>query len=144
MPAGRRTRPPICRRSRYRDAALPARVARTEPRQRSAWSRSWGPPDRLWVWPFRRGGSLDNECDGSAPRRGDARAALHRRSPVETGEARYGSEKTGLLYGYLFRPDQPGEPVEADEACDRLMQDGDAFVWLHFNLANQASIRWLR
>jgi zinc transporter len=66
---------------------------------------------------------------------------------VRTSDSRYGSEKAGLLCGYLFAPGHPGREIEADEACDALaaQQSGsDAFLWLHFNLANQAAQRWLQ
>jgi len=63
---------------------------------------------------------------------------------VELETRRYGSEKTGLVTGYLFAPGEPGRRVEADEASDALARDSRGFAWLHFNLANQASLRWLR
>jgi zinc transporter len=63
---------------------------------------------------------------------------------VEVEARRYGSEKTGLISGYLFEPGECGRSVDADEACDALARGTTAFAWLHFNLANQASLRWLR
>ncbi len=65
---------------------------------------------------------------------------------MENEQARYGADRSGLLCGYLFEPGQPGQPVGADEA--RALLAGPAaeqppFVWLHFNLANVASQRWL-
>lgn len=66
---------------------------------------------------------------------------------METGNARYGSDQAGLLCGYLFTPGQPGRPIEADDASDIIAAqaagEADTFLWLHFNLANQASQRWL-
>jgi zinc transporter len=61
--------------------------------------------------------------------------------------ARYGSERDGLLCGYVFAPCQPGRAIDADQAAAILAthaaEAGDDFLWLHFNLANQASERWL-
>jgi zinc transporter len=63
-------------------------------------------------------------------------------------EDRYGAEGSGLLCGYVFEPGQVGRPIDADTGCETLTglaEPGEAaFVWLHFNLANQASLRWLR
>ena len=63
---------------------------------------------------------------------------------AEVEARRYGSEKTGLICGYLFEPGQAGHSADADEACDALAGRAAGFAWLHFNLANQASLRWLR
>src|SRR5262245_52916769 len=66
--------------------------------------------------------------------------------PVESEELRYGSDRSGLLCGYLFKPGTAGLPINAEDAVARI-EGGDsgdgAFVWLHFNLANQNSQRWL-
>ena len=67
---------------------------------------------------------------------------------METGEARYGSDKSGLLCGYHFLPGGSGRAIEADEASAILAmpatERAGEFLWLHFNLANLASQRWLR
>jgi len=63
---------------------------------------------------------------------------------VDFEARRYGSDKTGLISGFLFDPGEPGRGVDADEACEGIRLGGDTFAWLHFNLANQASLRWLR
>ena len=66
---------------------------------------------------------------------------------MEAEKTRYGSEQAGLLCGYLFSPEHPGRPIGADEAAALIAEpggeDAEAFVWLHFNLSNQASRRWL-
>ena len=66
---------------------------------------------------------------------------------MDPGETRHGSDKAGLLCGYLFAPGHAGREVDADAAATaieaRRTDGGDAFLWLHFNLANQASRRWL-
>lgn len=63
-------------------------------------------------------------------------------------DERYGAERSGLLCGYVFEPGRAGRPIDADAGCDTLdalPDQGDStFVWLHFNLANQTSLRWLR
>ncbi len=62
--------------------------------------------------------------------------------------ARFGSDRAGLLCGYLFAPAHAGRAVEAEEAVDllsgRRTLARDEFLWLHFNLSNMASERWLR
>jgi zinc transporter len=67
---------------------------------------------------------------------------------VESPDATYGSDKNGLVWGYLMVPGQPPTPIESDLAAERLAaiqsaQDG-SFLWLHFSLANAATDRWLR
>jgi zinc transporter len=60
----------------------------------------------------------------------------------------YGSDQAGLICGFRFSPGGRGEPIEAAEAIgwldrgkDRVPED---FIWLHFNLANAATERWLK
>lgn len=59
----------------------------------------------------------------------------------------YGSDpQSGLICGYTFTPTRGGRLIEAHEAAHWLKQaDQDhSFVWLHFNLANAATEKWLR
>jgi zinc transporter len=61
----------------------------------------------------------------------------------------YGSDQSGLICGYLFGRDQPGQaqPIEAAAAHEWLQQPGHhegEFLWLHFNLANTASEKWMK
>jgi zinc transporter len=63
---------------------------------------------------------------------------------VDFEARRYGADKTGLISGFLFDPGEPGRAVDADEACEAIKPGAGSFAWLHFNLANQASLRWLR
>ncbi len=67
---------------------------------------------------------------------------------VETEQTRYGADKSGLVCGYYFEPGKPGRPISAEEGSLFLSTTaaipGAGFVWLHFNLANVASERWLR
>jgi zinc transporter len=62
-------------------------------------------------------------------------------------EAGYGSDKDGLVCGYLFAPERVGLPMDACAAAEWLTQhrleDPDGFVWLHFNFSNLAARRWL-
>ncbi|NGZ83647.1 transporter [Duganella aceris] len=60
----------------------------------------------------------------------------------------YGSDQSGLVCGYLFgrTPDGKGVPLDTDAARDWLKvreQHPEQFVWLHYNLANTASEKWL-
>jgi len=57
----------------------------------------------------------------------------------------YGSDRAGLVCAYVFQAMGLGTPVNADEAVAWLgAADQSGFIWLHFNLANAASERWLR
>ena len=62
-------------------------------------------------------------------------------------DAAYGSDRSGLISGYLFHPGAQGQPMDTIQAArwleGRNTTDG-AFAWLHFNLANAATERWLR
>jgi len=65
-------------------------------------------------------------------------------------EAGYGSDGSGLVWGYRFSPDQPPEPTDCNHALQYLSaagsqsEEGPGFVWLHFSLSNAASERWMR
>lgn len=60
----------------------------------------------------------------------------------------YGSDASGLVWGYRFAGDAC--PVALDTAAALAwLQDGqpiggDEFVWLHFNLSNAACEKWMR
>lgn len=59
----------------------------------------------------------------------------------------YGSDKSGLVWGYLFTPGESAQPVDCAQALEWLAQprasDG-GFVWLHFSLSNAAAEPFLR
>lgn len=66
--------------------------------------------------------------------------------PVDTS---FGSDKYGLVWGYLFSPGQPAGPVDCEAAARILddpsaQKDADTFLWLHFSLSNAAAERWIR
>lgn len=61
----------------------------------------------------------------------------------------YGSDDSGLVWGFLLGDGARTEQIGAADALARLRQPAfgaqpDRFVWLHFNLSNAASERWLR
>ncbi|MGO4380559.1 transporter [Pseudoduganella sp. RAF53_2] len=59
----------------------------------------------------------------------------------------YGSDQCGLVCSYLFGRGPHPLPIDAAEAEQWLRQRADhpgEFVWLHFNLANTASEKWMR
>src|SRR5215472_3651321 len=67
---------------------------------------------------------------------------------VEVEGARYGSDKSGLLCAFAFETHQSGCPIDEHE-LERVVERqraglGGTFAWAHFNLANQASVRWMR
>jgi zinc transporter len=60
-------------------------------------------------------------------------------------ESMYGSDRAGLVCGYLFQPGAPGRAIESEAAADHLARPrGNEFLWLHFSLTNAASGLWLR
>lgn len=57
-------------------------------------------------------------------------------------EVNYGSDKHGLICGYLFVPGEPGAPIDLERALQWLQQDESSrrgFVWLHFNLSDASA-----
>ena len=59
----------------------------------------------------------------------------------------YGSDLTGLVYGYVFAPGQAGRPLDSEAAAQWLARE-DAqpegeFAWLHFSLSNANTRKWL-
>jgi zinc transporter len=69
-------------------------------------------------------------------------------SHVNPSELAYGSDKTGLVWGYLFQPGQPPRQIECDTALQWLATptaaESSGFVWLHLSLSNAAAERWMR
>src|SRR5260370_29546223 len=67
---------------------------------------------------------------------------------VNTAALAYGSDKTGLVWGYLFEPGEPPRQVECDAALHWLStpptRGHTGFVWLHLSLSNAAAERWMR
>ena len=66
-------------------------------------------------------------------------------------DSSYGSDRSGLISGVLFRPAAAGTPLDTAGAARWLAEAGaeaeagdGAFAWLHFNLAHAATERWLR
>lgn len=67
-------------------------------------------------------------------------------SPIS---ASYGSDENGLVYGYLFPENGKGSPITTEQAMNWLTEaENDSsvtgFVWLHFNLTNAGSMRWMQ
>ncbi|MGZ3253698.1 MAG: transporter [Burkholderiaceae bacterium] len=59
----------------------------------------------------------------------------------------YGSDQSGLVCGYLFGRHAGAIPIESQEAAEWLQQRDQhphEFIWLHLNLANTASEKWLK
>ncbi|MTV37089.1 transporter [Duganella radicis] len=67
---------------------------------------------------------------------------------MQTTSLSYGSDQSGMVCGYLFGrgADGKGQPLDTDAACAWLKQREQhprEFIWLHYNLANTASEKWL-
>jgi zinc transporter len=60
----------------------------------------------------------------------------------------YGSDETGLIWGYHFQPGKPAQVITATQAFEYLRGDGglppSEFIWLHFSLSNSSTEPWLR
>jgi zinc transporter len=67
---------------------------------------------------------------------------------VEIVEPTYGSDRAGLVCGYLFVPGLSGCAITTADVeswlLSQMAEPTDDFIWLHFNLTNQAAARWLR
>jgi zinc transporter len=68
---------------------------------------------------------------------------------MQTTEVTYGSDPSGLVWGFLFGRD--GEAAQALDSVaalawmdDPARRGSGEFVWLHFNLSNAASEKWLK
>lgn len=62
-------------------------------------------------------------------------------------DVNYGSDRNGLICGYLFTSGRPGVPVDLEQALQWLQaaQEGqEGFVWLHFNLSDASAEGTLR
>ncbi len=59
----------------------------------------------------------------------------------------YGSDQSGLICGYLFGRASNGQAIDANEAIgwikERDQHPASEYIWLHFNLTNTASEKWL-
>src|ERR1700753_3116430 len=77
-------------------------------------------------------------------------------SQLNPADLTYGSDRTGLVWGYHFKPEEPPQQIECSAALDWLSSgasgaatDGPSvasseFLWLHFSLSNANAERWMR
>ncbi len=67
---------------------------------------------------------------------------------VNPAELAYGSDRTGLVWGYLFETGRPPRQIECDAALHWLStpptSGQSGFIWLHLSLSNAAAERWMR
>lgn len=58
----------------------------------------------------------------------------------------YGSDQDGLVWGYRFAPGETARPIGTDAVADVLAEQEapGVFLWLHFSLSNQASMRYMQ
>nr|WP_317205586.1 transporter [Janthinobacterium sp.] len=67
---------------------------------------------------------------------------------MEVADFSYGSDPSGLVWGYLFGRGAQALALDSAAALDWLnraeQQAPDEFIWLHFNLSNAASEKWLK
>jgi zinc transporter len=65
--------------------------------------------------------------------------------PLKIPETTYGSDENGLVCAYLFAPEGPGSPADGDEVARWIASPpaGNAFLWLHFTVANAAAERFM-
>ena len=60
----------------------------------------------------------------------------------------YGSDQSGLICGYLFTGHEAGKALHTTDVLQYLNRtqqlEPSHFLWLHFNLANASTERWLR
>ena len=60
--------------------------------------------------------------------------------------APYGSDFSGLVCGFRFVADEAGVPIDSNGVVEWMARQDTAkeFLWLHFDLANSSSERWMR
>lgn len=68
---------------------------------------------------------------------------------MEAPETRYGSDKDGLVWGYVLRPGTAARAIGCVEAAEILSNNRgvgveEDFVWLHFSLSNASATPWLK
>jgi zinc transporter len=67
---------------------------------------------------------------------------------METASSNYGSDRYGLVWGYVLGAGKEAVSIDSDGAAKWLATaastEPDRFVWLHFSLANAACRSWLR
>ncbi len=70
-----------------------------------------------------------------------------RPAPVQATGISYGSDPSGLICGYLFTPGSAAAGLDCSAALEWLQTqrapDSPDFIWLHFNLSNLQSEKWL-
>lgn len=64
--------------------------------------------------------------------------------PQRSAEIGYGSDRDGLVWGYLFEEGRPALPVDVAAATSALESNPHGFCWLHYTLSNTASERSMR
>lgn len=66
---------------------------------------------------------------------------------MEKPDFNYGSDPSGLVWGYLFREGHVAAQIDSAAALTWLEtpeeQREGQFIWLHFNLSNTASEKWM-
>ncbi len=66
---------------------------------------------------------------------------------MTTPDTTYGSDRDGLVCGYLFTPGQSATAIGAEVAAEwlssRFYDETESFIWLHFSVANVAAERWM-
>jgi zinc transporter len=67
---------------------------------------------------------------------------------MQSTEFTYGSDKYGLIWGYLFEPGQPSQQMDTKTIVEWLTSPirmpEKAFLWIHFSLSNSATEPWLQ
>jgi zinc transporter len=64
---------------------------------------------------------------------------------MDAADLTYGSDPSGLVWGFLFGLDKRAVPLDSTAALSWMQTPiPGEFIWLHFNLSNAASEKWLR
>ena len=67
---------------------------------------------------------------------------------MDIDQQSYGSDQSGLICGYLFEHHQAGRLLHTKEVLPWLTDPASrppaSFLWLHFNLSNATTEKWLR
>ncbi len=77
-----------------------------------------------------------------------AKAELNAGTKLNTVSAAYGADASGLICGFIFDSNGCGTAIDTHTALQWLDlhkgADATGFIWLHFNLAHNATDKWLR
>jgi zinc transporter len=72
---------------------------------------------------------------------------IHGDADIKNSGAAYGSDASGLIWGYLFTSEGQAQAMDSVTALEwlkpRQTLDDTEFIWLHFSLSNASAEKWM-